>query len=185
MKYASSLLKLNIDERIRCLRKEALSRGIPVAEDETLNYLLLMISAVRPKRILEIGTAVGLSSAAMLLQCPTAQVVTIEVEEERYLEAKKNFENLGLSERATCYLGDAGEILTMMDGCFDFIFLDGPKAQYEKYLFDLKRLMHNGQRALCRRCSSIRLGERRRTYSLKETVHRGKNSRIPFRRFCG
>ena len=35
MKYASSLLKLNIDERIRCLRKEALSRGIPVAEDET------------------------------------------------------------------------------------------------------------------------------------------------------
>lgn len=55
-----------------------------------------MISAVRPKRILEIGTAVGLSSAAMLLQCPTAQVVTIEVEEERYLEAKKNFENLGL-----------------------------------------------------------------------------------------
>ena len=144
MKYASSLLKLNSDERIRCLRKEALSRGIPVAEDETLNYLLLMISAVRPKRILELGTAVGLSSAAMLLQCPTAQVVTIEVEEERYLEAKKNFENLGLSERATCYLGDAGEILTMMDGCFDFIFLDGPKAQYEKYLFDLKRLMHNG-----------------------------------------
>ena len=59
MKYASSLLKLNIDERIRCLRKEALSRGIPVAEDETLNYLLLMISAVRPKRILEIGTAGG------------------------------------------------------------------------------------------------------------------------------
>ena len=85
MKYASSLLKLNIDERIRCLRKEALSRGIPVAEDETLNYLLLMISAVRPKRILEIGTAVGLSSAAMLLQCPSAQVVTIDVEEERYL----------------------------------------------------------------------------------------------------
>ena len=82
-------MKLNIDERIRCLRKEALSRGIPVAEDETLNYLLLMISAVRPKHILEIGTAVGLSSAAMLLQCPTAQVVTIEVEEERYLEAKK------------------------------------------------------------------------------------------------
>ena len=41
-------------------------------------------------------------------------------------------------------MGDAGEILSMMDGCFDFVFLDGPKAQYEKYLFDLKRLMRKG-----------------------------------------
>jgi predicted O-methyltransferase YrrM len=32
----------------------------------------------------------------------------------------------------------------MMDGQFDFVFLDGPKAQYEKYLFDLKRLMKKG-----------------------------------------
>lgn len=42
------------------------------------------------------------------------------------------------------YLGDAGEILSMMNGQFDFVFLDGPKAQYEKYLFDLKRLMKKG-----------------------------------------
>ena len=144
MKYTASLVKLNIDERIAERRTDALSRGIPVADDETLNFLLLMLQATRPKRILEIGTAVGLSGAAMLSVCPEARLTTMELEEERYLEAKQNFVELGIESRVTAYLGDAGEILSMMDGQFDFVFLDGPKAQYEKYLFDLKRLMKEG-----------------------------------------
>lgn len=144
MKYTASLVKLNIDERISARRADALSRGIPVADDETLNFLLLMLDATKPKRILEIGTAVGLSSVAMLLQCPSARLTTIELEEERYVEAKANFIDFGVTERVTAHLGDAGEILAMMDGEFDFVFLDGPKAQYEKYLFDLKRMMKTG-----------------------------------------
>ena len=144
MKYTASLVKLNIDERISARRADALSRGIPVADDETLNFLLLTLAATRPKRILEIGTAVGLSSVAMLLACPSARLTTMELEEERYTEAKENFADFGVSDRVNAYLGDAGEILAMMDGEYDFVFLDGPKAQYEKYLFDLKRLMKKG-----------------------------------------
>ena len=144
MKYTASLVQLNIDERIKAKRAAALERGIPVADDETLNFLLLTLAAVKPQRILEIGTAVGLSSVAMLYECPTARLTTMELEEERYLEAKQNFAEFGVSERVNAYMGDAGEILAMMDGEFDFVFLDGPKAQYEKYLFDLKRLMKKG-----------------------------------------
>ena len=144
MKYTASLVNLRIDERVAALRADALSRGIPVADDETLNFLLLTVAALQPKRILEVGTAVGLSAAAMLMACPEAKITTMELEEDRYLEAKENFERLGVKNRVTSYLGDAGEILAMMDGQFDFVFLDGPKAQYEKYLFDLKRLMRKG-----------------------------------------
>ena len=144
MKYTASLVKLNIDERVSARRADALSRGIPVADDETLNFLLLTLRMAKPRRILEIGTAVGLSAVAMLLECPNARLTTIELEEERYLEAKKNFQDFGVSDRINAHLGDAGEILAMMDGEFDFVFLDGPKAQYEKYLFDLKRLMKKG-----------------------------------------
>jgi predicted O-methyltransferase YrrM len=144
MKYTASLVQLNIDERIKKKRAEALKREIPVADDETLNFLLLMLAAVKPQRILEIGTAVGLSSVAMLYACPNARLTTMELEEERYLEAKENFSEFGVSDRVNAYMGDAGEILAMMDGEFDFVFLDGPKAQYEKYLFDLKRLMKKG-----------------------------------------
>ena len=144
MKYTAELVKLNIDERIAARRADALARGIPVADDETLNFLLLMLRTSMPNRILEIGTAVGLSSVAMLLELPNAKLTTIELEEERYLEAKQNFADFQVTDRVTAHLGDAGEILAMMSGEFDFVFLDGPKAQYEKYLFDLKRLMKKG-----------------------------------------
>lgn len=144
MKYTASLVQLHLDEEISARRADALARGIPVADDETLNYLLVMLSATKPQRILEIGTAVGLSGVSMLSVCPDARLTTIELEEERYVEAKKNFADFGVSNRVNAYLGDAGEILAMMDGRFDFVFLDGPKAQYEKYLFDLKRLMKKG-----------------------------------------
>ncbi len=144
MKYTSSLVQLKIHPEIAARRQAALDRGIPVADDETLQFLLLTLAAVKPARILEIGTAVGLSSVAMLEACPTARLTTMELEEERYVEAKENFSYFGVSDRVNAYLGDAGEILAMMDGEFDFVFLDGPKAQYEKYLFDLKRLMKKG-----------------------------------------
>ena len=144
MKYTASLVKENIDKRLAARRAEALARGIPVADEETLNFLLLTLEMYQPKHILEIGTAVGLSGVAMLQTLPNAKLTTIELEEERYEEAKKNFADFGVETRVNAYLGDAAEILAMMDGQFDFVFLDGPKAQYEKYLFDLKRLMKKG-----------------------------------------
>ena len=144
MTYTASLVKLHIDEKIQARREDALNRGIPVADDETLNFLLVLLQAIQPKRILEIGTAVGLSGTAMLSVCPNARLTTMELEEERFLEAKQNFADFGITDRVNAYLGDAGEILAMMDGEYDFVFLDGPKAQYEKYLFDLKRLMKKG-----------------------------------------
>lgn len=144
MQYTASLVQLNIDEELIRRRKIALENGVPVADDETLQFLLVTLTALQPKRILEIGTAVGLSGVAMLKACANARLTTIELDEERYHQAKKNFADFGLEERVNAYLGDAGEILAMMNGEFDFVFLDGPKAQYEKYLFDLKRLMKKG-----------------------------------------
>ncbi len=137
-------VKPNISAPLAQKRADALARGIPVADDETLQFLLLILQAVKPERILEIGTAVGLSGVAALQACKTARLTTIELEEDRYEEAKQNFASFGVADRVTAYLGDAGEILSMMDGQYDFVFLDGPKAQYEKYLFDLKRLMKKG-----------------------------------------
>ena len=144
MEYTASLVQLHIDKEVAKRRKQALENGVSVADDETLQFLLVTLAAVKPQRILEIGTAVGLSGVAMLQACPTARLTTVELEEERYLQAKQNFADFNLSSRVNAYLGDAGEILAMMDGEFDFVFLDGPKAQYEKYLFDLKRLMKKG-----------------------------------------
>lgn len=144
MEYTASLVQLQIDEKLQEKRRLALANGIPVADDETLQFLLVTLAMTKPTRILEIGSAVGLSGVAMLQACPTATLTTMELEEERYIAAKRNFAEFGVADRVNALLGDAGEILAMMDGQYDFVFLDGPKAQYEKYLFDLKRLMKKG-----------------------------------------
>ncbi len=144
MKYTASLVQLHIDEKLQEKRRDALERGIPVADDETLQFLLLTLAMTKPVKILEIGSAVGLSGVAMLQDCPNATLTTMELDEERYVEAKGNFAYFGVENRVNALLGDAGEILSMIDGQYDFVFLDGPKAQYEKYLFDLKRLMKKG-----------------------------------------
>ena len=52
MKYTASLVQLNIDKRIKEKRAQALERGIPVADDETLNFMLVLLQAIQPKRIL-------------------------------------------------------------------------------------------------------------------------------------
>ncbi len=144
MEYTASLVQLHIDEKLREKRRLALLRGVPVADDETLQFLLVTLAMAKPCKILEIGSAVGLSGVAMLQACPFATLTTMELDEERYQEAKRNFAEFGVEDRVNAILGDAGEILAMMDGQYDFVFLDGPKAQYEKYLFDLKRLMKRG-----------------------------------------
>lgn len=148
MKFSQSVLKLHISEELKKKREEAKENGVPVADEETLAYLLYTVKTIRPKRILEIGTAVGISGTAMLLAESGARLTTIEVDEDSFLKAKENFAFFSLSDRVTAYLGDAGEILPAMpkelNGAYDLIFLDGPKAQYLKYLPDLKRLLKIG-----------------------------------------
>lgn len=144
MEYTASLVKLKTDARVAAMRERAKDRRNPACEDETLNYLLYTVEVLRPAHILEIGTAEGLSGAAMLLAAPQARLTTVEIEEELYLQAKKNFQALGLSSRVHCILGDAAEVLNALDGVFDLVFLDGPKAQYLKYLPDIKRLLRTG-----------------------------------------
>lgn len=142
--YIRSLTRLRTDGRISKLREALKDRRNPVCEDEVLNYLLMTVRALAPAEILEIGTAEGLSGAAMLLEAPSARLTTIEADEDRYLKAKENFAALGLSSRARCVLGDAADVLPALDGPFGLIFLDGPKAQYVHYLPDLKRLLREG-----------------------------------------
>lgn len=119
-------------------------REIPVSNRETLSFLTTLVSALKPVRILELGTAVGVSAAAMLSVCADAHITTIERDKSFALEARENFKKLNISQQITLLEGDAGEIIGGLDGGFDFIFLDCAKVQYIKYLPDLKRLLKSG-----------------------------------------
>ncbi len=143
MKF-SEKIQPNIDKRILELSLKFREKGIPTALFDTLNELVLTVSIAKPTQILEIGTAVGISGAAMLLSCKNAFLTTVEKDEESYLTAKETFSSFGLDNRVKQFLCDASDVVRYVDGPFDFIFLDGAKARYYDYLPDLKRILSNG-----------------------------------------
>lgn len=142
--HTNKFNKPRISEAIQNLRADAYKREIPVSGDETLCYILTQIAAVNAKNVLEIGTATGVTAAAVLETCGGAHITTIERDRAFYDEARQNFQTLGLSERVTQIYGDAGEVLPRLSDGYDFIFLDCAKVQYIKYLPDLKRLLKSG-----------------------------------------
>lgn len=134
----------NVPEEIQTLRESAFARGIPTADNETLNFLITLLSAVRPENILELGTAIGISGAVILDICKGAHLTTVERDENFYKQAAANFKALNLSDRVTAIHGDCGEAIQSLNGEFDFIFLDCAKVQYVKYLPRLKQLLKKG-----------------------------------------
>lgn len=143
MKFSEKIVP-NVDERVLALSKKYREEGIPTALYETLNELILTVAISKPKNILEIGTAVGVSGSAMLFTDENIFLTTIEKDEDSYLKAAENFTNFRFTERVRQYLGDAGDIIRFLEGPYDFIFLDGAKARYYDYLPDLDRILQRG-----------------------------------------
>ena len=127
----------------------AVSRGIPIIRDESHNLLRELVIKYNPKHILEIGTAVGYSGITML-ESSNADLLSVEINEDSANEAIQNFKNAGFESRARVVNNDCS--LFVMDlvsdelnhGKFDFIFLDGPKAQYINLYPALYELLSSG-----------------------------------------
>ena len=133
------------------IEKSARERYIPVILDDSKEELLQLVKVVQPKRILEIGTAIGYSGSLMLLECKNAILDTIELLEERQKEAALNFEMFGVKERVNSYLGDAMEVLpkVIKNNTYDLVFIDGPKSKYLAYLNLVKSNIAKGGYVFC------------------------------------
>ena len=123
-----------MDERILKLREQAKQNGEPILRDKSFELLIKTVKEKKPQSILEIGVNLGLSSIAMLKAEPTAKLSGIEIDEKRVELIKNNYRDFGVDDRANIFLGDASEILPLLTGKYDFIFLDGPKGHYYEYL---------------------------------------------------
>lgn len=115
------------------IRKKAREDHVPIIRDDTQRFMAFLMKMIQPRRILEIGTAVGFSALLMAhFDDALEELVTIENYEPRIQEASENF---GRSDAPVTFLkGDASEILKTIDGSFDFVFIDAAKGQYPDYL---------------------------------------------------
>lgn len=133
-------------ELLDSIEKEALDTYVPVIRRETAALLRTVTAALRPSRILEIGTAVGYSALIMCQVMPAdCHITTIEKYEKRIPIARENFRRAGEEERITLLEGDADEHLAKLEGqSFDMVFMDAAKGQYLNWLPLLLKLMPVG-----------------------------------------
>ena len=97
---------------INKIKEKALNENIPIIMDDTLEVIAKYLLEIKPKRILEIGTAVGYSAICFSQYLHDGGIIdTIERDEERIKEAKINIKEMNLEDRIHIYEGDAVEIL--------------------------------------------------------------------------
>ena len=127
------------------LEEEAHKNFVPVIRAQTQNLLKLLLAMNRPKRILEVGTAVGFSALLMEYYNPTAcKITTIENYAKRIPIARENFVRAGKENVIELLEGDAAEVMKELTEPYNFIFMDAAKGQYIHFLPDILRLLAPG-----------------------------------------
>lgn len=130
------------------LEQRALADEVPIIRKEAQSLLRFLLCLLKPEKILEVGCAVGFSSAFMTEYMPeNCTVTTIEKVEMRIKEAKKNLAAIPRADRVTLLCGDANEVLKELADrgeSYPFIFMDAAKGQYMNFLPHLMKLLPKG-----------------------------------------
>lgn len=136
--------KMNKKE-ISIIKKKALEDKVPIIMDDTLEVIAKILDEIKPKKILEIGTAVGYSAICFseYLQ-ENGKIDTIERDTERVKEARENIKKAEVEEKINIYKGDAVEILPTLNDEYDVVFIDAAKGKYPFFLNQALRMIKPG-----------------------------------------
>jgi len=127
------------------IEKEANENEVPIIPHETVVFMQFLLGQIKPKQVLEIGTALGFSSSLMAQYVgKDGHVTTIDRFDVMIRKAKKTYERLGLEDSVTLLEGQAADILPELTGPYDFIFMDSAKSKYIEFLPECLRLLKKG-----------------------------------------
>lgn len=130
------------------IKKKAIENYIPILKDDSLDLISLILEIKKPNQILEIGTAVGYSAICFskYLSEDNPHILTLEVNEDMYKEAKENISKTELNDKIEVINTDATKYLPEMknENFYDVVFIDAAKGQYLIFLENALRLVKNG-----------------------------------------
>jgi predicted O-methyltransferase YrrM len=134
------------DDVLAEMEAHAARDGIPVVVPATGALLHVLALAARARRVVEVGTAIGVSTLYLARAVGEGgKVVSFEIDRERHEAASEYLTRAEVSDRVELHLQDAREGLgTLEPGSFDFAFVDGVKAQYSDYLELVIPLLRSG-----------------------------------------
>jgi len=137
-----------ISHTLQTLHKQQQQSGNPTwnIDEPTGKFLASLVLAKQCKRVLEIGTSIGISALwfALALRETGGTLVTVESHGERYAEATNNFLKAGAEGIITQVKGHAPEVLREISGAFDLMFFDATKCEHESYIDNLAPRLNNG-----------------------------------------
>lgn len=117
------------------IEQDALKRNIPVMQKEGILFLIDELLKQHASSCLEIGSAIGYSAMMMVSHVEGLKIDTIELDENRYLEALFNIQERHLEDQISIYHDDALTFDTQLlkYAPYDCLFIDAAKAQYQKF----------------------------------------------------
>ena len=133
-------------ETLEIIKQKALDEHIPIIMDDTLEVISNILKKEKPKRILEIGTAVGYSAMCFSeFLAPNGIIDTIEREKDKVQEAKENIKKVGVEDKINIIEGDAVEVLPTLNNKYDVVFIDAAKGKYPFFLKEsIRMIKQNG-----------------------------------------
>ena len=138
-------LRAEPDPVLREMERHAASDHIPIVVPQTGALLHVLARACAARRIVEVGTAIGVSTLYLARALPPGGTITsFEIDEQRQRAARRYLERAGVADRCDLRLQDAREGLAGLDQQFDMAFIDGVKTQYGDYFERLLPLLRAG-----------------------------------------
>jgi caffeoyl-CoA O-methyltransferase len=127
------------------MEEHAAREGIPIVVPETGALLHVLARACGARRILEVGTAIGVSTLYLVRALPEGgTIVSFEIDERRHQAARGYLRRACVLDRADLRLQDARDGLVGLEPGFDMAFIDGVKTQYSEYFDALLPLLRAG-----------------------------------------
>ena len=130
----------NLDRKVKAFLEENVSNwsdmNIPLSDGRALYDIIVENGYTNA---VEIGTSTGHSAIwiAWAMSKTGGRLITIEIDKNRWLQAKANFVKAGVDKYIDAHLGNAHDIVPQLEGKFDFVFSDADKYWYKQYFLDL------------------------------------------------
>jgi caffeoyl-CoA O-methyltransferase len=107
---------------------------IPIVAAEAGALLEVLVRASGARRVVEVGTAIGVSTLHLARAVGDGGVViSFEIDPDRQAAAREYLTRAGVIDRTDLRLQDAAEGLRGLEGSVDMAFLDGLKRQYPEH----------------------------------------------------
>lgn len=132
--YLIELSSLKEDSALKAMEDYAKENYIPIIRKDETQVLTYFIRREEPKRILELGTAMGYSAILMARQREDVEIDSLERDEAMVSLARAHIKAFQLSHRIQVIPGDILDSLPKLGGSYDLIFVDAGKSHYEEYL---------------------------------------------------